>query len=159
MKGKGTPDLIEGSYVSESLLAYIIYRKFGLDIPLYRQEIDKEENRKSQTKSYFWVIRTGEDGLGPINLYNCIPTRAGANTKAFLKGMDPGFCLMVDEYQGYNVVKDMKSCCWWVHIRRYLMKAITYILNREDVLIKYPEDGRCSLSNNLCENNIHPVTL
>ena len=284
MKDKGTPALLEGSYVSESLLAYIIYRKFGLYIPLYRQEIDfeqqnapigrssmahwiilssqlymqvmydyfhrlllkrrflmmdetpvqvlKEEGRKPQTKSYFWVIRTGEDGLSPIILYNYTPTRAGANAKAFLKGIAPGFYLMVDGYQGYNVVTDMKRCCCWAHIRRYLMeaipkgkekdfsdpavqgvlycnklfeyersykekglshkqiknrrlkdqkplieglltwikkvnptsnsrlkKAITYILNREDVLMNYLEDGRCSLSNNLSENNIRPVTL
>ena len=139
---------------------------------------------------------------------------------------------MVDGYQGYNVVKDMKRCCCWAHIRRYLMeaipqgkekdfsnlavqgvlycnklfeyersykekglshkqiknrrlndqklliedllawlkkvnpssnsrlkKAITYILNREDVLMNYLEDGRCSLSNNLSENCIRPVTL
>ena len=284
VKDKGIPALIEGSYVSESLLAYIIYRKFGLYIPLYRQEIDfeqqnapigrssmahwvilssqlymqvmydyfhrlllkrrflmmdetpvqvlKEEGRKPQTKSYFWVIRTGEDGLKPIILYNYTPTRAGANAKAFLKGIDTGFYLMVDGYQGYNVVTDMKRCCCWAHIRRYLMeaipkgkekdfsdpavqgvlycnklfeyersykekglshkqiknrrlkdqkpiiegllawvkkvnpasnsrlkKAITYILNREDVLMNYLEDGRCSLSNNLSENNIRPVTL
>ena len=148
VKDQGTPALIEGSYVSESLLAYIIYRKFGLYIPLYRQEKDfaqqsapigrtsmahwviqssqlymqvmydyfhrlllkrrflmmdetpvqvlKEEGRKPQTKSYFWVIRTGEDGLNPIILYNYTPTRAGANAKAFLKGIDSGFYLMVD---------------------------------------------------------------
>lgn len=284
VKDKGTPALFEGSYVSESLLAYIIYRKFGLYIPLYRQEKDfaqqnapigrtsmahwvilssqlymqvmydyfhrlllkrrflmmdetpvqvlKEEDRKPQTKSYFWVIRTGEDGLNPIILYNYTPTRAGANAKAFLKGIDSGFYLMVDGYQGYNVVKDMKRCCCWAHIRRYLMEAIpqgkekdfsdpavqgvlycnklfeyersykekglshkqiknrrlkdqkpliegllawlkkvnpgsnsrlkkatTYILNREDVLMNYLEDGRCSLSNNLSENCIRPVTL
>lgn len=32
--------LIAGSYVSESLLAYVIYRKYGLYVPLYRQEQD-----------------------------------------------------------------------------------------------------------------------
>ena len=284
VKDKGTTALFEGSYVSESLLAYIAYRKFGLYIPLYRQEKDfdqqnapigrtsmahwiilssqlylqimydyfhrlllkrrflmmdetpvqvlKEEGRKPQTKSYFWVTRTGEDGLNPIILYNYTPTRAGENAKAFLAGIDPGFYLMVDGYQGYNVVKDMKRCCCWAHIRRYLLeaipkgkekdfsdpavqgvlycnklfeyersykakgfshkqiknrrlkdqkpiiegllvwlkkvnpgsnsrlkKAITYILNREDVLMNYLEDGRCSLSNNLSENSIRPVTL
>lgn len=284
VKDKGTPALLEGSYVSESLLAYIIYRKFGLYIPLYRQEKDfeqqnapigrtsmahwvilssqlymqamydyfhrlllkrrflmmdetpvqvlKEEDRKPQTKSYFWVIRTGEDGLDPIILYHYTPTRAGANAEAFLKGIDPGFYLMVDGYQGYNALKDMKRCCCWAHIRRYLMEAIpkgkekdfsdpavqgvlycnklfeyersykekgfshkqirnrrlkdqkpiiegllawvkkvnpgsnsrlkkafTYILNREDVLMNYLEDGRCSVSNNLSENSIRPVTL
>ena len=119
IEDNGTPVLIPGSYVSESLLAYIIYRKYGLYIPLYRQEQDflqmnapigrtsmahwiiivgieyimplydyfhrellkrrflmmdetpiqvlKEENRRAQTKSYLWVVRTGEDGLNPIH--------------------------------------------------------------------------------------------
>lgn len=284
IKDKGTPALIEGSYVSESLLSHILYRKFGLYIPLYRQEKDfeqqnapigrtsmahwvilssqlymqvmydyfhrlllqrrflmmdetpvqvlKEEGRKAQTKSYFWVVRTGEDGLNPIILYNYTPTRAGHHATEFLKGIEPGFYLMVDGYQGYNVVENTKRCCCWAHIRRYLMeaipngkekdfsdpavqgvlycnklfeyersykerglshkqiknrrlkdqkptidgllswakkikpgsnsrlkKAITYILNREDVLMTYLEDGRCSLSNNLSENSIRPVTL
>lgn len=284
VKDKGTPALIDGSYFSESLLAYIAYRKYGLYIPLYRQEKDfeqqnapisrtsmahcliessnrylefmyeyfhrqllqrqflmmdetpmqvlKEDGRRAQTKSYFWVVRTGEDGLNPIILYNYTPTRAGANAKAFLKGIEPGFYLMVDGYQGYNVVKDTRRCCCWAHIRRYfyeavtkgkekdfsdpavqgvlycdrlfayeraykekglshrqiknrrlkdqkpviegllswiksvkpgsnskLKKAIKYVLNREDVLMTYLEDGRCSLSNNLSENSIRPVTV
>ena len=40
-----------------------------------------------------------------------------------------------------------------------LQKAITYIKNREDFLMTYLEDGRCSLSNNLSENSIRPVTI
>ncbi len=40
-----------------------------------------------------------------------------------------------------------------------LGKAITYIRNREDFLMTYLEDGRCSLSNNLSENSIRPVTV
>lgn len=40
IKDNGKPALIPGSYVSESLLAYILYRKYGLYIPLYRQEQD-----------------------------------------------------------------------------------------------------------------------
>ncbi len=44
-------------------------------------------------------------------------------------------------------------------MRLRLKKAITYILNREDVLKNYLEDVRCSLSNNLSENSIRPVTL
>lgn len=115
IKDNGKPALISGSYASESLLAYIIYRKYGLYIPLYRQEQDflqqsapisrasmahwiitatqeylqpmydyfhqellkrrflmmdetpvqvlKEDGRRAQSKSYFWLIRTGEDGL------------------------------------------------------------------------------------------------
>lgn len=40
VKDNGKPALIAGSYVSESLLAYVIYRKYGLYVPLYRQEQD-----------------------------------------------------------------------------------------------------------------------
>ena len=284
VKDNGTPALIPGSYVSESLLAYIIYRKYGLYIPLYRQEQDflqmnapisrtsmahwiitagieyiqpmydylhrellkrrflmmdetpiqvlKEEDRRAQTKSYLWVVRTGEDGLNPIILYNYTPTRAGENAKQFLKGIEPGFYLMTDAYQGYNKVNETKRCCCFAHIRRYLLeaipkghekdythpavqgvlycnklfeyertykekglsykqignrrlkdqkpivegflawinqvtpgdsaklkKAITYIKNRRDFLMTYLEDGRCSLSNNLSENAIRPVTV
>ena len=284
IKDNGRPALIPGSYASESLLAYILYRKYGLYIPLYRQEQDflqmsapigrtsmahwiitagqeymqpmydyfhrellkrrflmmdetpiqvlKEEGRKAQSKSYFWLIRTGEDGLNPIILYNYTPTRAGENAKKFLKGIEPGFYLMADGYQGYNKVKETKRCCCFAHIRRYLLeaipkghekdysnpavqgvlycnklfeyersykekglsfkqiqnrrlkdqkpviegflawlkqvnpgnngklkKAITYIRNREEFLMTYLEDGRCSLSNNLSENCIRPVTV
>lgn len=284
IKDNGRPALISGSYASESLLAYILYRKYGLYIPLYRQEQDflqmsalisrtsmahwiitagqeymqpmydyfhrellkrrflmmdetpiqvlKEEGRRAQSKSYFWLIRTGEDGLNPIILYNYTSTRAGENAKKFLDGIEPGFYLMADGYQGYNKVKETKRCCCWAHIRRYLLeaipkgqekdysnpavqgvlycnklfeyertymekelsfkqihnrrlkdqkpviegflawikqvnpgsngklqKAITYIKNREDFLMTYLEDGRCSLSNNLSENSIRPVTV
>ena len=185
-------------------------------------QVLKEEGRKAQSKSYFWLVRTGEDGLNPIILYNYTPTRAGENAKQFLKGIEPGFYLMADGYQGYNKVKETKRCCCFAHIRRYLLeaipkgqekdysnpavqgvlycnklfdyersykekglsfkqihnrrlkdqkpviegfltwlkqvnpgsngklkKAITYIKNREEFLMTYLEDGRCSLSNNL----------
>ena len=39
-----------------------------------------------------------------------------------------------------------------------LDKAINHALNLEDYLMTYLEDGRCSLSNNLSENEIHPFT-
>lgn len=284
IKDNGKPALIPGSYMSESLLALIAYQKYGLYLPLYRQEKDflqlkapisrstmakclitaaqeylqpmydyfhqkllyrrflmmdetpvqvlKEDERRAQTKSYFWVIRTGEDGLNPIILYNYTPTRAGENARQFLNGITPGFYLMADGYQGYNKVQETFRCCCFAHIRRYLLesipkgqdkdytnpavqgflyveklfayersyrekglsykqiynrrlkdekpvvegflawlkqvnpgsngklkKAITYIRNREEFLMTYLEDGRCSFTNNLSENSIRPVTV
>ncbi len=284
IKDNGPEPFLPKSYLSESLLANIAYQKYGLYIPLYRQEKDfkalgasisrstmasglirsgmlylkpmfdffhrkllereflmmdetpvqvlSEEGRRPETKSYFWVVRTGEDGLPPIILFHYTPTRAGANAKEFLKGMQPGFYLMADGYQGYNVVKNMKRCTCYAHIRRYfleaipkdgekdytspavqgvlycdklfayertykekglsfkqiknrrqrdekpivegflawakqvnpgsnakLKKALTYLKNREDYLMTYLDDGRCSFSNNLSENAIRPVTV
>ena len=176
IKDNGVPALLAGSYVSPSLLAHIAYQKFGLYIPLNRQEKDflqlnapitrvsmakwiitcgmeylqpmydyfhrellkrrflmmdetptqvlKEDGRRAETKSYFWVIRTGEDELNPIILYNYTPTRAGENIKQFLKGIEPGFYFMTDGYRGYNKLKDARRCCCWAHVRRYLLEAI-----------------------------------
>ncbi|MDO4650294.1 MAG: IS66 family transposase [Eubacteriales bacterium] len=284
VKDNGTPALIPGSYLSESLLSYIAYRKYGLFVPLRRQEKDflqegapisattmasglitagntylqpmydyfrkkllarrflmmdetpvqvlKEKERRAESKSYFWLIRTGEDRENPIILYNYTPTRAGENAKEFLKGISPGYYLMADGYQGYGKLPEAKRCCCYAHIRRYfleaipkghesdynhpavqgvlycdklfayertykekalsvkrvtmrrqkdqkpiveaflawanqtdpkdnakLKKALAYVVNRKDSLFTYLEDGRCSLSNNLSENAIRPVTL
>lgn len=120
IKDNGRPPFIEGSYVSESLLSLIAYQKYGLYLPL---QVLKEDDRRAQTKSYFWVIRTGEDGLNPIILYNYTPTRAGENARRFLNGIAPGFYLMADGYQGYNKVQETNRCCF-VHIRRYLLESI-----------------------------------
>ena len=40
-----------------------------------------------------------------------------------------------------------------------LKKALSYLKNRRDFAMTYLEDGRCSLSNNLSENSIRPVTV
>ena len=78
----------------------------------------------AQTKSFFWVVRTGEDGLDPIILFKYTPARAEENAKQFLKGIEPGFYLMADGYQGYNKVKDTKRCCCFAHVRRYFLETI-----------------------------------
>lgn len=52
-------------------------------------QVLKEDGRIAESKSYFCVVRTREDRLNPIILYNYTPTRAGENAKTFLKGMDP----------------------------------------------------------------------
>lgn len=65
-------------------------------------QVLKEEGRRPQSKSYVWLIRSGEDGDIPIILYNYTPTRAGRNAAEFLAGATPGYYLMVDGYKGYN---------------------------------------------------------
>lgn len=176
IKDEGTPALIPGSYVSSGLAAHVMYYKYVMSMPLYRQEKDfehlgvkisrttmaswiiycaenyflpmyeylhrkllkrrylmadetpiqvlKEEGRRPQSKSYVWLVRTGDDGKTPIILYHYTPTRAGSNAAAFLAGADPGYYLMVDGYKGYNKVPEAQRCCCWAHIRRYWLGAI-----------------------------------
>ena len=38
-------------------------------------------------------------------------------------------------------------------------KAVTYVMNRRDTAETYLEDGRCSFTNNLSENAIHPFAV
>jgi transposase len=176
VKDNGKPALIPGSYFSSGLAAHVMYAKYVLGMPLYRQEKDfarlgakisrtsmarciiycsenylqpvyqylhrlllkrrylmadetpiqvlKEPGRRPQSKSYVWLVRTGEDGDVPIILYHYTPTRAGTNAEELLKGAEEGFYIMVDGYRGYNRLKKAKRCCCWAHIRRYLLQAI-----------------------------------
>lgn len=85
-------------------------------------QVLNEPERRPQSQSYMWLYRTGEDELPPIILYGYTPTRAGYNAGDFLTGFR-GY-LETDGYQGYNKVSDIKRCCCWAHIRRYLIEAV-----------------------------------
>ena len=87
-------------------------------------QVLKEPDRRPQSKSYVWLIRSGEDRLPPIILYHYTETRAGGNAAGFLEGIDDGTYVMLDGYSGYNKLKKIRRCCCYAHIRRYLIEAI-----------------------------------
>ncbi|MEG1877957.1 MAG: IS66 family transposase [Lachnospiraceae bacterium] len=87
-------------------------------------QVLKEPDRRPQSKSYIWLMRSGEDRLPPIILYHYTETRAGGNAADFLDGIDEGSYVMVDGYSGYNRLKKIRRCCCYAHIRRYLIEAI-----------------------------------
>lgn len=196
-------------------------------------QVLKEPDKRAQSKSYVWLMRSGEDSLPPLLVYRYSPTRNGDNAAELLKGSPPGVYLMVDGFQGYDKLKNVKRCACYAHIRRYFLdavpkgcekdlsnpavqgaaycdklfhyehrykeqglsweqrqgrrlkeekpvveafikwlggqklsatsnkfnKALTYARNRQEILMTYLEDGRCSLSNNMSENSIRPVVL
>ena len=176
VQDKCKPALISGSYASGSLVGHVMYAKYVMANPLYRQEQDflnlgakisrgtmanwiitcsdnylqhmydylhrkllerrylmadetplqvlKEPDRRPQSKSYVWVVRTGEDEGVPIILFNYTATRKGANAAEFLKDAEPGYYLMTDGYKGYNKVPEANRCACWAHIRRYWLNAI-----------------------------------
>ena len=87
-------------------------------------QVLNEPGKRAESKSYVWLMRSGEDGLEPIVYYHYAPTRSGDVPKNLLKGAPKDAYLMIDGYTGYNKVPDVKRCVCYAHIRRYLYEAI-----------------------------------
>ncbi|MCQ2502000.1 MAG: IS66 family transposase, partial [Lachnospiraceae bacterium] len=87
-------------------------------------QVLNEPDRRPQSKSYIWLVRTGEDGGVPILHYHYAPTRARYNIASFLKEKTDKFYLMVDGYKGYNNLPNAVRCCCYAHLRRYFFRAI-----------------------------------
>ena len=219
-------------YLVQYIHRELVKRKFLMmdETPI---QVLKEPDKRPQSKSYVWLLRSGEDGLPPLLLYRYSPSRNRDNAVGMLDGTQPGLYLMADGYRGYDKLKDVKRCACYAHIRRYFLdavpkgretdlsepavqgvaycdklfryerrykeqglsheqrkkgrlrdekpvveafiqwlgqqnlsstsnkfnKALTYARNRQDTLMTYLEDGRCSLSNNMSENSIRPVVV
>lgn len=83
-----------------------------------------EPDRTPESKSYVWLMRSGNDGLSPIIYYRYAPTRSGDVALELTDGIQPGTYLMCDGFSGYNKLKDVRRCTCYAHIRRYFYEAI-----------------------------------
>lgn len=83
-----------------------------------------EPGRTPESKSYVWLMRSGNDGLPPIIYYHYAPTRSGDVALELTDGIQPGTYLMCDGFSGYNKLKDVRRCTCYAHIRRYFYEAI-----------------------------------
>lgn len=83
-----------------------------------------EPGRTPESKSYIWLMRSGNDGLPPIIYYRYAPTRSGDVALELTDGIQPGTYLMCDGFSGYNKLKDVRRCTCYAHIRRYFYEAI-----------------------------------
>ena len=83
-----------------------------------------EPGRTPESKSYVWLMRSGNDGLPPIIYYSYAPTRSGDVALELTDGIQPGTYLMCDGFSGYNKLKDVRRCTCYAHIRRYFYEAI-----------------------------------
>lgn len=83
-----------------------------------------EPGRTPESKSYVWLMRSGNDGLPPIIYYRYAPTRSGDVALELADGIQPGTYLMCDGFSGYNKLKDVRRCTCYAHIRRYFYEAI-----------------------------------
>jgi len=87
-------------------------------------QVLSEPGKTPESRSYVWLLRTGEDGLPPIVYYRYSPTRSGDTAVEMLQGIKPGTYLMCDGFSGYNKLKDVRRCTCYAHIRRYFYEAI-----------------------------------
>lgn len=111
------------SYVSEFFHRKLLERSFIMmdETPI---QVLEEPGRRAQTKSYVWLMRSGEDGLPPIVFYHYAPSRAGYVARELTDGIEEGTYGMMDGYGGYNSLKNIKRCTCYAHIRRYFYEAI-----------------------------------
>ena len=90
-----------------------------------------EPGRTPESKSYVWLMRSGNDGLPPIIYYRYAPTRSGDVALELTDGIQPGTYLMCDGFSGYNKLKDVRRCTCYAHIRRYFYEAIPACHDRD----------------------------
>lgn len=83
-----------------------------------------EPGKSPKSKSYVWLMRSGNDGLPPIIYYRYAPSRSGDVAVELTDGIQPGTYLMCDGFSGYNKLKDVRRCTCYAHIRRYFYEAI-----------------------------------
>lgn len=83
-----------------------------------------EPGRTPESKSYVWLMRSGNDGLPPIIYYRYAPTRSGDVALELTDETQPGTYLMCDGFSGYNKLKDVRRCTCYAHIRRYFYEAV-----------------------------------
>lgn len=71
IKDEGTPALIPRSYVSSGLAVHVMYTKYVMSMPLYRQEKDFEHlgAKLSRTTMANWFINCAENYFLPMYEY------------------------------------------------------------------------------------------
>ena len=85
-------------------------------------QVLREEGRKASSESRMWVYCNGKINDKSIVIFDYKPTRKGANAQEFLKGWH-GY-LVRDQFSGYHVLKDVKHCACWAHMRRNFVEVI-----------------------------------
>lgn len=101
-------------------------------------QVLKEPGRKTHSKSYMWLYRTGRDGP-PIVLYDYKTTRAGKHPARFLEGFK-GY-LHSDGYDGYGLVPEVILIGCWAHARRNFIDAMKVLPSKKDTKLTATEEG------------------
>ena len=94
-------------------------------------QVLREKGKTPQSKSYIWLIVTGDDGLPAIVTYHYSPTRAHTTAEELLGDFSGYF--HTDKYDGYNCLEShIIRCLCWAHGRRKWYEAISSDLRTRD---------------------------
>ena len=141
----------------ETMASWVIYCALNILKPLYKLLLDEalkrpvlhgdetwaqvlhEKDRPATSKSYIWLIVTGEDGLPPIAVYHYAPTRGHEIPEFLLKDYNGYF--HTDKYDSYNCLENhLIRCLCWAHGRRKWLEAMPAdIRNRDRTGMKVEE--------------------
>lgn len=185
IKTKTPRALLSHSFASASLASEVIYQKYYMGVPLYRQEkvwddiglvlprsmtanwciklseyylepiyelmlkklkeenevlhgdettmqCNKEKDKKASSKSYMWVIASGEEEKTKGVIFKYSRSRSGEIAQKLLK--DYKGILVTDGYAGYNNLEEINRAECWAHARRYFYESVP--LNENKQMIK-----------------------
>ena len=143
LKGMGVP------IGRETLAAWIIYCALNILMPMVTLLFNEQKKRDilhgdetwcqvlhepgktAESKSYIWLIVTGDDGLPTIVTYHYSPTRAHETAEELLGDFRGYF--HTDKYDGYNCLEDhIIRCLCWAHGRRKWYEAISPEIRNRD---------------------------
>lgn len=95
-------------------------------------QCNKEVGRAASSKSYMWVLCSGEKEYLKYVVFKYSKTRSEDFAKALLKGFSKK--LIADAYAGYNNIEDVIRCGCWSHARRYFFESIPNMQTKETSL-------------------------
>lgn len=186
VKTKTPVALLNHSFASPTLAAEVIYQKYYMGVPLYRQEkvwddiglvlprnmmanwciklsqyylepiyqlmlrqlkekcevlhcdettmqCNKEPGRNATSKSYMWVIASGEQEKYKSIIFYYSQSRSANIAKELIKGYKK--ILVTDGYDGYNILEnELTHAECWAHARRYFYESIPLDENKKPVV-------------------------
>ena len=92
-------------------------------------QCNKEPGRKASSKSYMWVLRTGELEKNKGAVFKYTQSRSEETAKEFLEGFNG--LLITDGYAAYNNIPNVVHSECWAHCRRYFYESIPLDSNNE----------------------------
>lgn len=182
IKTKTPRALLSHSFASASLASEVIYQKYYMGVPLYRQEkvwddiglvlprsmtanwciklseyylepiyelmlkklkeenevlhgdettmqCNKEKGKKASSKSYMWVIASGEEEKTKGVIFKYSRSRSGEIAQKLLKEYKG--ILVTDGYAGYNNLEEINRAECWAHARRYFYESVPLDENKQ----------------------------